>query len=103
MPADQKPPEHLFSNPDALDAKKADFLRAVGARLKALRQNTSTSLKTISARSGVSRSTIRAIEKGRSSCELWTITRVCAAMNVGLDALQPDGADRGSSGEEADG
>ena len=64
----------------------------VGERLRELRRFRRCTLRTISARSGLSESFLSQVERGRSSASIESLRRVAEALGVSMaDLFEPDG------------
>src|SRR5437762_14134753 len=64
----------------------------VGERLRELRRFRRCTLRTISARSGLSESFLSQVERGRSSASIASLRRIADALGVSMaDLFEPDG------------
>lgn len=64
-----------------------DHLRAVGQRIRQLRETRNWSLKDLAAKSGVSVAAIQKIESGTANTSLLTVFSLCEALEESMDRL----------------
>jgi transcriptional regulator with XRE-family HTH domain len=63
------------------------FMVAFGQRFKALRKSCGLSLDAVALRTGLSKTAVWEIEKGRTEPRAWTVVRLAAALGVGAEKL----------------
>jgi XRE family aerobic/anaerobic benzoate catabolism transcriptional regulator len=90
MPDEQPPPPHHGAEPG-----DAEFLHALGARLRLLRARRGVTRRDLAARSRVSERHIAQFEAGTGNISVLLLRRIARALGVGVETLaaeRPEGS-----------